>query len=390
MATISVLWLDFAENACTVGHVGGYGTHPLLIHLPAEQSRRALSIVNQPGSPYASLSEFIVVAVENQLGLEEAAPDSAPEISSRPVTARASTKSGAPAKRSSAVRASSRVEPKPVPPSAETASDLLRRADPGELETRPPNPPGAHPLSPFTNRINPLVAGPRTLVSMMVRGGAPTVERFLEEAAAAARIHGLRLRAADEQAGRRGRHRRWTAWPVGDEEAKSLIRFRKSFLLWSERDGVGGPLVEFGLVAADGGLIYPTPAAVRLATGAIPVLDDDSDDVLLEPQRTVMAERLISLPGERTEIIAFLEAVDATGGAQDEVDKHVGHRHPHWTDAQLVSNRAAMIGRLRDLLVVDVDPQPGAKTTIVPGPAHQSFRQMLANASEATIAAATD
>lgn len=153
---------------------------------------------------------------------------------------------------------------------------------------------------------------------------------------------------------------------------------------------MGGPLVELGLVAADEGLIYPTPAAVTLATGTIPVLDDDSDDVLLEPQRTVLAERLVSLPGERAEIMAFLDAVDATGGAQDEVDKHVGHRHPQWTDAQLVSNRAAMIGRLRDLLVVDVDPQPGAKTVIVPGPAHQRFRELLATPNSSTIAPAKD
>lgn len=366
--------------------MAGYPTHPLLVHLPAEQSRRALSIVNRPDSPYTSLSEFIAVAVENQLGLEELAP----ETPTRQVTARARTKSDAPAKPPSAVRASPRAEPKPVPPRVDTAGDLLRQPDPGELETRPPKPPGADPLSPFTNRINPLVAGPRALVNMMAGGGAPTVERFLEEAAAAARRHGLRLRAVDERAGRRGRHRRWTAWPVGDEEAKSLVRFRKSFLLWSERDGVGGPLVELGLVAADEGLIYPTPLAVTLATGTIPVLDDDSDDLLLEPHRTVLAERLVSLPGERAEIMAFLDAVDATGGAQDEVDKHVGHRHPQWTDAQLVSSRAAMIGRLRDLLVVDVDPQPGAKTLIVPGPAHQSFRELLATPTATTIAPEKD
>ncbi|MGQ0744929.1 MAG: hypothetical protein ACT4OS_11455 [Acidimicrobiales bacterium] len=216
------------------------------------------------------------------------------------------------------------------------------------------------------------------------------MEQFLEQAAAAARARGLRLRAGDERAGRRGRHRRWTAWPVGDEETKSLVRFRKSFLLWPEQAGIGGPLVELGLVATQEGLVYPTPAAVALATGAIPVIDDENNEVLLEPQRMVLAERLALLPGERAEILAFLDAVDATGGAQDEVDKHIAHRHPAWTDAQLVSNRAAMIGRLRDLLVVDVDTEPGAKTVILRGPANDSFRQLLATLHSAATTAPTN
>lgn len=364
--------------------VPAYPTHPLVVHLPAEQSRRALAIVNRPDSPYASLSELIAVAVENQLTLEEAPPD----FQQADVVPRATDRPQAQARRPSPGRTADKKLAAPAK-SAVTAN-LLRLPNVGELATRPPEPPGAEPLSPFTNRINPLVAGPRALLNLMVDGGPPAMEQFLERAAEAARAHGLRLRTADERAGRRGRHRRWTAWPVGDEGAKSLVRFRKSFLLWPERDGVRGPLVELGLVVAVDGLVYPTEAGIALANGSIPVLDDDTDDVLSEPQRAVLAERLAALPGERAEITAFLDAVSATGGPQDEVDKHLGHRRPEWTEAQVVSSRAAMIGRLRDLLVVDVDPQPGARTVITPGPAHDSFRQLLATASFTTTRTATE
>jgi hypothetical protein len=235
---------------------------------------------------------------------------------------------------------------------------------------------GVEPLSAFTNRLGPLIAGPRVLVNLTRETEAPPVDVFVDTTARAARALGLRLRAEDEAAGRRGRHRRWTAWPVGEDEAKTLVRFRKTFLLRKESGGAAGPLVDLGLAVVSDRRVLPTDAGLELALETTPLLDGGDDQPLSNRQREILAERLLTLPGERREITAFLQAIDKTGGAQDEVDKELAHAHPTWTEAQVVSHRAALIGRLRDLQVIDVSTD-AALTVIEPGPANTKFRDQL-------------
>jgi hypothetical protein len=115
---------------------------------------------------------------------------------------------------------------------------------------------------------------------------------------------------------------------------------------------------------------------LELALETTPLLDGGDDQALGDRQREILAERLIALPGERREITAFLQAIDQAGGAQDEVDKELAHVHPTWTEAQVVSHRAALIGRLRDLQVIDVSTDAGI-TAVEPGPANAKFRDQL-------------
>ncbi len=232
------------------------------------------------------------------------------------------------------------------------------------------------PLSAFTNRLGPLIAGPRVLVNLTRETQAPPFDVFVDTAARAARVLGLRLRAEDEAAGRRGRHRRWTAWPVGEDEAKTLVRFRKTFLLHRGSGEAAGPLADLGLVVVSDSRVLPTVAGLELALETTPLLDSGDDQPLSDRQREILAERLLTLPGERREITAFLQAVDKRGGVQDEVDKELAHAHPAWTEAQVVSHRAALIGRLRDLQVIDVSTDAGI-TVIEPGPANTKFRDQL-------------
>jgi hypothetical protein len=235
---------------------------------------------------------------------------------------------------------------------------------------------GVEPLSAFTNRLSPLIAGPRVLVNLTLGTEAPSFDVFVDTAARAARSLGLRLRAEDESAGRRGRHRRWTAWPVGDDEAKTLAKFRKTFLLRREAGGAAGPLADLGLAVVLDGRVLPTDAGLALAREMTPLLDGEGDEPFGDRQREILAECLIALPGERREIAAFLQAIAKTGGVQDDVDKEIAHAHPGWTEAQVVSHRAALIGRLRDLKVIDVTTDAGT-TIIEPGPADAGFRGQL-------------
>jgi hypothetical protein len=353
-----------------------------LIDLPPALARRALAIVHRPAGPYSSLSELIVVALENQLeleGLDETVkPQAPPRTQSAPATERAEPRREVRPRRTARGRPGGRQA---------RSTERSLGVDPGleQLLRRPESavPTGSsvaevsgEPLSAFTNRLGPLIAGPRVLVNLTLEAEAPPVDVFVDTAARAARTLGLRLRAEDEAAGRRGRHRRWTAWPVGEDAAKTLVRFRKSFLLRREPGGVTGPLVDLGLVLVSDSRVLPTDAGLELALESTPLLDAGDDQPLSDRQREILAERLLALQGERREITEFLQAIDKTGGAQEEVDKELAREHPTWTEASVVSHRAALIGRLRDLQVIDVSTETGI-TVIEPGPANAKFRDQL-------------
>ena len=349
-----------------------------VVHLPPELARRAMEEVSAPDSPYQSISELVAVAVENQLALETATDEPAADAPS------ATTKNDQ-AFTVEPARASTIRDAATAPPTVDeplSALGLLGRPNGQQLPTAAPARVGDEPLSQFTNRLNPLVAGTRVLVNMVVHTGPPEIDAFVQAAAAEARDLGLRLRGEDVRAGRRGRHRRWTAWPVGEDEVKSLARFRKSFLMWRDAKTADGPMVQLGLAAGDDGRAYPTPAGVELATALIPALDGGGIELLGTEHREVLAHQLLALPGEKAEIAAFLDAVDDSDGVQDDVDKRVAHDHKQWTEAQVVSHRAAMLGRLRDLGVLDVDPDAAEGTHLIAGTSADWFRSLLAHTLE--------
>jgi hypothetical protein len=215
-------------------------------------------------------------------------------------------------------------------------------------------------LSPFTNRLNPLVVPVRVLVNVVSREGAPTIEHFTKVAPAVARLVGLRLKQEDNDQRRRGRDKRSTGWPVGDDEISSIARFRKSFLLTVEGGVPTGPLVDLGLVAVDEGRVHATGAGLEMAAEKTPVLDEGGDGLLSSHQQELFKQGLLRMQGERDELALFFRAVHAGAGVQADVDRIIGQDHPGWTEAQVVSHRAAIIGRLRDLALVDVsNPAPG-------------------------------
>ncbi len=204
------------------------------------------------------------------------------------------------------------------------------------------------PLSSFTNRLTPLLAGPRVLANLSIDGISPAIDAYLDVTARASRVLGRRLRKEDEDSGRRGRNRRSTAWPVGDDESKSLIRYRRCFMFMPDKkDGFAGPLLKFGFVAISGGEVYLTEAGARFASAMSPAIDQPGQvDLLSRDHQNILSEAIIRMPGEVLEIKEFLDAMERASGSQDEVDKNLGVAHPGWSEAQVVSHRAAMVGRL--------------------------------------------
>lgn len=365
-------------------------TQTLIVRLPAEKARRIARIVESSDSGYGSVDEFIRVAVENQLTMESDASGldtpRTPDPGPGPSPGAARHESGAP----SGAAATGLALPKPPPPAptpresaplGRASEELLHRPDAAGLPLRAPTPTSDQPLSSFTNRLTPMIAGPRVLANLSKNGRSPSVIQFLDLTAKASRALGLRLRMEDDAANRRGRHRRSTAWPVGDDEGKSLIRYRTCFMFAPAKNGgFTGPLLDLRLVAVVDGNVFLTESGSALATALSPAIDEaGSLELLSGDHRKVLVDAILHLPGEFVEVQQFLAAVESTSGSQDAIDKVLGEIHSGWSEAQVVSHRAALVGRLRDLTVIDIATDP--KTVIVPGAGHASFMELLSAAA---------
>jgi hypothetical protein len=260
------------------------------------------------------------------------------------------------------------------------AAALLGAPDVRRVVVGPPNTP-AHGMSltPFTNRINPLVIPLRVLANATVMLDRVAINDFVRSVPRVAREVGIRLKAEDDARARRGRERRWTAWPVGPDEDASLNRFRNSFLFKTDSRGeAGGPLVDLGLATVSDRLLL-TSRGLEIAADKTPLLGETGDDSLLsDRQCELFREALLSLPGERSELRLFLDAIAKSGGDQAGVDDLIQQAHPTWTGAQVISHRAAMIGRLRDVGLVDaMAGQAGHEVLVVLEPHSKSFREAL-------------
>ena len=93
--------------------------------------------------------------------------------------------------------------------------------------------------------------------------------------------------------------------------------------------------------------------------------------------RDILARAIVDIPDELLEIQRFLAAVERSSGLQDDVDRQLAADHAQWTEAQVVSHRAALVGRLRDLQVIDVDSASTGKATIVLAAYYDSFITLI-------------
>jgi hypothetical protein len=207
----------------------------------------------------------------------------------------------------------------------------------------------------LTNRFGPLKLATRVLANLAVRQRSwPAVDEFPQTAAAVARRVGLKLRADDTSAGRRGGARRWIAYPVGAEEAAAVDRFVFSFTIAASERTLVGPLVQLGCVGGDTGAVALTKIGWQLAHAPSPTLDGGSNGTLSDEEVRILRARLLALPDEGAAISEFLSAVRRCGGLQGRVDELLSTWHSEWTTDRAAAERAAMLGRLGELGVLHV------------------------------------
>jgi len=315
----------------------------LIVHLDPALARRVRDFLLTPnGVAYQSLNEFIEVALFNQLNSERvgrlpADQDGDADIPGEPLRG-------------------SGVHELLILPTGPQPSDLVPGADvPDEG------------LFVLTNRLSPLKISARVLASIRTEGGWPKVEQFQKSAAQVARALGLRLRAEDRRANRKGPARRWIAYPVGDREQTSLDRFIFSFTLTNANGRGAGPLVLLGLADAKDGMAVLTEPGWQLACAPSPILAGSAGTTLSEEEAQILRRQVLWAKGEANPVREFLSATVRSGGSQRRIEELLQVRHHEWSAAYSGTYRSAMMGRLVELRVLEMSGRgPEAILSLLP------------------------
>ena len=259
----------------------------------------------------------------------------------------------------------------PVPPvavaSPARASNSLLAKEVGPLPAdlaADPNVEGT--LFFLTNRFAPMKVAVRVLANLRVEGQWPPLREFQLSAAIAARDLGLRLRKRDQQSGMPGLERRATGFPVGPQEKSSLDAFIDRFTISVESGLPAGPLAVMGLASVQDGRVALTEAGWNLALASSPLIDGVSGRTLSETEQRILIAQLSKAPGELKLVREFLGFVRIGRGIQTILDGFLADEHPEWGD-DVPNWRSAMLGRLRELDVVDVEGR-GARARITLSP----------------------
>jgi hypothetical protein len=295
-----------------------------IVRLPGSLARQLSAFLEHGATGYDSLNEFVAGAIANQLNLLAATPGTLtkPEHG-----------------------ATNGATPRHVNmPDVTPVSGLPVPEERSE------------PLFVLTNRLAPIKVAVRVLANLCRDGKWPPIATFHREAAAAARMVGLSLRAEDEKMGRTGYDRRWIGFPVGEDEVSAEARFITCFTIQTTRSGGAfGPLAILGLANLSGGRVGLTKAGITLAMLPSPLLGEVMCSGALSAQEIeVLRASLQSAPGESAAFDQFLAAVRESRGLQRHIDRMLAKAHPDWSVLRTKSHRAAMIGRLSDLTIIKV------------------------------------
>lgn len=312
------------------------GKQTFVIRLDEQLSRRIGKFLATGVHGYASLDEFVQVALQNQLGME---PDGVEEV------------------RSASILTGNRAGLTP----------LLRQLDgepPSNLAMQSSS--STDTLFVLTNRLSPIKVAARVLARLGGDGEWPVLEEFQEKAAKVARQVGLELREADLASQKRGQARRWVAYPVGDDERAAYSRFVTSFTMQVNDGKVLGPMVILGLGNVKDGRAALTEAGWRLAAAPSPILDGEEGLTLSKEEAAILRRQVLDAPGEREAVREFLLIVKRAAGSQPRIDEMLAARYADWTETLAVAHRSALIGRLCDLGVLEVSGRgPSAKLRLL-------------------------
>jgi hypothetical protein len=311
-----------------------------VVDIPDRLFRQVRLLLND--RKYASMTDFIEVALENQLSLEDAPLDSVAD-------------GGTP-----------------------TAGGKVLMHDPSVIRLRVANLPAhARCVGPPTtaqllypgetseehlylwgqiNRLFPIKLGLRVLWSLS-EGSPVTLDQFWATAADTARSIGLAIKERQDAEGIKRTYAAWVGLPIGQQPEKSLSRYQSQFIGYRRRDGVleGGMfrLKLAGLVDDTG--VRLTEAGLRLAQAPNPLIDDGdfSGLPLSDAESAIYAEHVAAnVPEERRPLAEVLSIVRRGATQTQQIDEHLTEAHDEWNENVVITMRAGTLGRLWELGMV--------------------------------------
>jgi len=315
------------------------GKRSYVIRLDDRLGRRIHQLLEARNSGYSTFNEFAEVALENQLTVEIDA-DYEPSVAQLP---------------SSGGQVAS-----PMPPfgrGKENSGLQPNLARPTNVLSAPaPAPPSSsETLFILTNRFGPLKVAVRVLANLSRGEAPPPLKDFQRQAAETAREFGFRLRNADIASQRIGNRRRAVAFPVGKDERAAAERFIFSFTISMGTAGAVGPMAILGLAAVADSRVSLTEEGWALALEPSPLIDATGEEALSPQEAGLLRARVLAAPAELDAVRQFISAVKRSAGSQRRLDELLLIANKDWTADLTIAHRSAMLGRLTDLHLLEVE-----------------------------------
>lgn len=227
------------------------------------------------------------------------------------------------------------------------------------------------------NRILPGKIGLRVLDNMVSNEAGTTAvpyEEFRKLAANAARQVGLGMKAEDDRLGRKRSSRFSNALPIGDDEQKTLSRYKNHFLGRKRKadgilDGFLGRLKFINTRTEDGIVcVGLTPAGLSFSRkpndlllgreAAWPLSDEDI---------AFYGEHVLkNVPEELQALTEVLTHIIEGASETSQIDELLAResRVHEWTGAMVITNRAGTLSRLWELKLLTRSPDKAAKYVV--------------------------
>lgn len=317
----------------------------VIIDLPETTLDHLREIITRHG--YQNTREFVSVAIENQIELEQGSGDHESLIDLETAIGTADSP-------------------------YRNRSHLVRRADFNVIPTVPP--PALErldkgPLWGQYNRIFPIKIVLRVLANLLQQrvnqredsleepdNAWVHLETVYETSASIAREVGRKLHTEDQLASRDRAGKLAVALPTGDDPEKSLNRFQSHFIGDVERDGDltgAAPRLQFVDLRRDPSLrMGLTDAGRDFAQLWNPLLDGVStaDHSLSDDECTFYLSHVrANLPDEWNAMLTLLHAITNGENRPTDLDSRVGALDSTWSDAQASTIRSGLVGRMCEL-----------------------------------------
>lgn len=329
----------------------------LVVNLPDSLVGRIREAVEEGG--YEDAREFVTVAIENQLELEEETNSSM--STDEFMTLEQAVQDSKLEEKASTTTSSTTEKDEEIDVERYNYHEIIPIADATQERKKD------GPLWGQYNRILPVKFVLRRLANLLNKRTRPNqsepvlldLQEFEIQVAQEAREFGQELERADER-NSRGRGEKFSAgFPTGDKETKSLDRFQSHFVGDLNRNGnlTGAPpaLQFVDIVGNEAKQIGITEAGLKFTSLPNPVLDEsvDATEPLSNQEKDFYIEHVEeNLPRELEAMKFAAESIREGDNRPTSLTERIAELDEDWSEAQASTVRSGLVSRMYELGLV--------------------------------------